>query len=171
MNNGQAAQRTTEILNPVIQATRETFELMLNCAIEKVGVSLLEATDEQDDILATIALTGETNGSICLQFPRQTAFGVVERLVQIEPEEVDDLVCDCIGELANVIGGGTKSKLQQFALTLGLPQIVRTRSLRNCFAHEAQPLCLSYNSGLGPFHIAFAFDSEVEANSAVSRAV
>jgi len=170
VNTGHAAQRTTEIMNPVILATRETFGLMLDCNIEKMGVALLDSSEGELDVMATIELTGETNGKICLRFPRQTAFGVVSRLIEIEPEEIDELVCDSIGELANVIGGGTKSKLDQFVLKLGLPQVMTGRTARHFFSESSSPLCLSYNSEIGPFFISFAFD-DAASEMRVAQAV
>ena len=151
------AQLTTHIINPVLQATRETFEMMLGGAIVKRELGLYTADSSGDELSALIGLTGQVTGAICLNFPAATARQVVSRLVDSPGENFDALLSDSVGELANMVGGGTKDKLRQYRLQLGLPVLSRQRYSEMAFPACVQPLEVKFDSEFGPFSIAFGF--------------
>ncbi len=85
-------------------------------------------------LTATIHLAGEWKGALALECGRNEARAFAARFLSIEPpENVDDMVRDVLGELANMIGGNLKCVLAG-GLKLSMPSVVdgTDLSLRVC---------------------------------------
>ena len=159
LNSGAAASAslTTSIVNPILQSTIETFDLMLDCKVVRKGLSIKTHDTPFFGITAVISLMGEGSGSICLSFPNTTAFEAIRRMTDLEFTEVTSMVCDAVGEFANVIAGSAKDKITQLSLELGIPTVVRGDNHLIEFPSNSQPMCIDYDSDIGPFMIAFGF--------------
>ncbi len=87
------------------QATDEVFSTM-------VGVSCVPATEsagpEAETISAVIGLAGALSGSLVLHSSAAAAMHIVERMTGIEPDGVDAMVRDAVGEVCNMIAGAWK---------------------------------------------------------------
>jgi len=78
-------------------------------------------------VVAVISLVGDVEWSIHLGLPRDTAIGVTSQFFGFEiPFDSDDMG-DAVGELANIIAGDVKAKLDTRGLKveLSLPSVVR----------------------------------------------
>ncbi len=152
-----SASLTASIVNPILLATIETFDMMLSCKVSRKSLAIKTPETAFYGITAVIGLTGTAAGTICVSFPQETAFACVRRLLDMEFTEVNALVCDSVGEFANMIAGSAKDKLSQAALNLGIPTVVRGEKHHVDFPSNSQPMCVTYESELGPFMIAFGF--------------
>lgn len=148
---------TVSIINHILAATFDTFDMMMDVKCRKTGLSLLSPETQFYSISAVISLTGKAGGTLCLSFDQATAFETVRRLVDIEVNEVDGLVCDTVGEFANMIAGSAKDKIAEMELKLGIPNIVRGENHRVEFPSVCQPMVLDFSSDIGPFRIIFGF--------------
>ncbi|MBL4883240.1 MAG: chemotaxis protein CheX [Planctomycetaceae bacterium] len=151
---------TASTINPVdavLDATAEAFEIMLSCSVTKLELQAQTWDTSFNDITAVIALTGTINGTICLSFPKQTAFEAVNRMVGILPDEIDALVCDAVGEFANVVGGSAKDKTNDPTMKLGLPNVIHGEDHHIEIPSSASPVCVEYDSDIGPFMVLFGF--------------
>jgi chemotaxis protein CheX len=87
------------------QATDEVFSTM-------VGVSCAPAPEspgaEAETISAVIGLAGALSGSLVLHSGAAAAIRIVERMTGIEPDGVDAMVRDAVGEVCNMIAGAWK---------------------------------------------------------------
>jgi len=110
-----------------------------------------------NDITSVICLSGTTNGSICLSFPKQTAFEAVNRMLEMMPTEIDELVCDAVGEFSNVVGGSAKDKMKDPSMNLGLPNVIYGENHHIEFPSSAKPMYVKYDSDIGPFMVLFGF--------------
>lgn len=153
----ETASLTTEIVNPVIQSTLETFDLMMDVRCWKKGLALLTPETPYYAVSAVISLTGRVAGSLCLSFDRTTAFGAVKAMLDMDIDEVNGLVCDTVGEFANVIAGNAKDKVTELDLEIGIPNIIRGENHRIEFPSSCQPFCADFDSDIGPFRIMFGF--------------
>lgn len=109
---------------PFPKAAEHVFPTMLGATC-KTGLSEhRSARHRMYDVTSVIGLSGPVTGSVAFSVVRQGALAILERMTGIQAEEVDDLVCDCVGEMANMIAGRAKVDLAPFSLTLGLPQVI-----------------------------------------------
>lgn len=157
MKTAVSASMTSQIVNPIISATVDTFSMMLDSTITRTGLGLKKPETSLYDITAIIGLSGKAAGSFCLSFPNATAFETVHRMVDVDVQEVTPLVCDTVGEFANVIAGSAKDKLTSLELEMGLPNIVHGPSHNVEFPSNSQPMLATFDSDVGPFMLAFGF--------------
>jgi chemotaxis protein CheX len=79
------------------------------------------------DVAAVIELLSVTEGFLVLGFPQRTAAALAGRILAGTTEEVgEELVRDCVGEIANVVAGQAKAILADtpHRFTFSLPKIV-----------------------------------------------
>lgn len=152
-----AVSSCTQIVNPIIECTFETFNLMMGVNCRKTGLALKAEGDLFYPISAVIGLTGQVAGTLCLNFSKAAALEAVKRMVDVELEEITSLVCDTVGEFANVIAGSAKDRVAELDLQIGIPTIIRGESLQIDFPSECRPICVDFESDIGPFKIVFGF--------------
>ncbi len=157
MSEVMEASLTAKIINPVLEATIETFDIMLGCAVTRKELNLKTRETPFHDITAVIGLSGTTNGTICLSLPKETAFEAVFRMLEMRPEEIDELVCDAVGEFSNVVGGTAKDKIKDPDMHLGLPNVIYGENHHVEFPTQAHPMYVKYDSDIGPFMVLFGF--------------
>ena len=65
-------------INPFIESTLRSLEMMASITAEKIGLSVKEDLITTYDISAIIGITGDTSGSIILSFPASVACRIAE---------------------------------------------------------------------------------------------
>lgn len=111
------------------------FETMLALPVSIVNPGLLPATR----VSGAVGIAGEhVNGTVYIHLPETLAREVARALLQATPGQAasDNDVHDMVGELANMIGGGLKSKLcdADVFCAMSTPSVIR-----GAFAVEAPP--------------------------------
>jgi chemotaxis protein CheX len=155
-----AASLTAEIVNPVISATIDTFGMMLGCKATRKRLFLKTPETSYYPITAVIGLSGKASGSVCLSLSREAAFQTVKRILEIDVDEITGLVTDAVGEFANMIVGSAKGKISGLELEMGLPNIVTGERIQIEFPSCSQPICVEFDSEIGPFMICCGFISK-----------
>jgi chemotaxis protein CheX len=75
-------------------------------------------------ITAAISLAGAWKGAVLVECGLHEAFAFTSRMIGIDPpDSLNDDVRDCLGELANMVGGNLKSVLPG-GVGLSLPTVV-----------------------------------------------
>lgn len=151
---------TAEIVNPVIVAAVETFEMMMECNASRKSMRLKEPNETFSPVTAIIGLSGTASGSICLSFERDTALRTVKHMLDMDVTEMSGIVSDTVGEFANVIVGCAKDKLKHMELEMGLPNIVTGDNVHIDFPTNSNPICIHFESDMGPFMICCGFVSK-----------
>lgn len=151
------ASATVQIMNPIISSTLQVFEAMLGCTATRREVASGQDRIPWNQVTAVIGLSGRATGSICLSMPRRTAFSAVHRMIDERVTEVNSLVCDTVGEFANVIAGTAKDSIKDMKLELGLPSVIAGDTYEIQFPTRSFPMYVTFNSEIGPFMIAFGF--------------
>lgn len=148
---------TANFVNPVLTATRTVFETMLGCTPERTELTLKETMTPKYELSAVIGVTGKAAGTIVFSLSQSTALEVLNRMVGIEAAEITTEVCDAVGELTNMIAGQAKSKMQDLNLSISIPNIVSGKNHTIHYPSNVQPICIVYNSEIGPFSIEVGF--------------
>lgn len=116
-----------QLVEPFITATRAALGEM---AVTEVAVRAVYQTalhHTLGDIAAVLRLRSGTEGFLILGFPRRTAAALAGRILAGVAAEVDeDLMRDCVGELANVVAGQAKAILAgtSYHFAFSLPEVV-----------------------------------------------
>ena len=117
------------VTQSVDESLRDTFVKMLNVEPRQLDSRRLSAPtsafDGDDSVITVVVgLTGGLNGSIAITLSEKSAVRWTQGLLGGELETIDQDVVDAVGELGNVVVGGTKSRLSEFELTMSLPTVI-----------------------------------------------
>lgn len=94
-----------EYLNPLMIATKDVFQSMLQLAIEAGEVSTNEDHVATQGVNVSIGVTGDLRGVIVYSFPEEMALAIVTHMAGMEMKTMDKFVTSAMGELANIISG------------------------------------------------------------------
>lgn len=153
------AELTAEFINPVITSVRSVFETMIGCSPKRLGLQLKDSACPSHELSAVIGVTGKAVGTIVVSFSRQAAFQVYERFLGATADAITPEVCDAMGELANMIAGGAKSRLETLNLSIGLPTVISGVAHEVHYPSNMMPLCVPFESEIGNFSIEIGFRS------------
>lgn len=152
-----AGSMTAEYINPVISATKNVFETMLDCTATRTGLMLKETMSPRHELSAVIGVTGKVAGTIVVSMSESAALGVLDRMVGIKAPEINTEVCDAVGELTNMIAGSAKAQLERLELSISIPNIVSGKNHNVHYPSNVQPICIVFDSEIGPFAIEVGF--------------
>ncbi len=111
-------------VNPFIAATVNVFKTMLATDIRPGKPHLKSVPHPTFDVSGIIGLSGSAQGSIAISFPKPMALRIVSKMLGIEIKIIGPDLTDGIGELANIIAGNAKQDLEQYQLSISLPNVI-----------------------------------------------
>jgi chemotaxis protein CheX len=137
----------------MVQLFGDVFRTMLRIEIspeaEEAAASHLAAADPV--VTSAVYFAGSWKGATLLECSLDTAIFFTGRLMSgSDPSGFDDDVRDCLGELANMLGGNIKAILPD-GVELSIPTVIEGRnySVRLCGAHSFARM--PFASEAGPF--------------------
>lgn len=113
-----------QLTTPFIDSTQNVFSMMLGCSVDLIDAAQYDATHSDFDLSGIIGFTGSLRGTIAISFDQNVGFSIAETLLGVRPSKIDNDVRDIVGELANMIGGNAKERLNSPDIFLGLPTVV-----------------------------------------------
>ncbi|MBN2562636.1 MAG: chemotaxis protein CheX [Phycisphaerae bacterium] len=159
-----------ECINPFVESLYDVFATMLNTSLTRQGLELGESRIHREGrhLTSLIGISGDVNGVVALRFPHETALSVTTRLLHTKRPVEDSLVTDALAELANMVAGSAKAKLNlAVPATLGLPSVVEGTSYKTCFPTNAASISLAFASDAGDFSMEVSFAEQAVGVKAV----
>lgn len=142
------AETTIRVLPDELgQIVESVFDAMMQLPVVRCGT---EWFPDRDRLTSSVHLTGDWNGAVLLECDGRQACSFASRFLSMGPfEQVDDVVRDVLGELANMIGGNVKCVLA-VGIRLSMPSVVdgSDYSLRVCGAVVAERLAFQCGEGV-----------------------
>ncbi len=151
------ANLTAEFVNPVLASVRTVFETMLNSSPIRSGLFVKESMVPRYEVSAMIGVTGKAAGTIVLSLSRHAALEILNRLVGVQADDINREVCDAVGELTNMIAGQAKFRMEHLDARLSIPNIVSGVNHTVYYPSSVQPICILFDSDIGPFAIEVGF--------------
>lgn len=131
---------------------------MLGCVPHRTGLELKQKNSPRFPLSAIVGLTGRLNGTIVFSVSEAVALEILNRLVFEQVESINSEVCDAVGEVANMIAGSAKAELAHLQISLGIPNMVLGKDHEVHYPPEVKnPMCIHFDSEMGPFTIEFGF--------------
>lgn len=104
----------------LMELVDQTWQVLFGEALEPSEAPLSGC----EGVRAIVAIRGEWNGQVVVEFEHATAENVACRLLEAKPGELEDAeILDAAGEIANILAGNLKSMVPQPS-SLGIPQVV-----------------------------------------------
>ena len=142
-----------EYINPFLQATKNAFQTMLECPLERGQVGLLDPAQKSFDICGVIGLSGKAIGTVVLNLSTDVALKATSKLLMADATEVNSDVFDAVGELTNMVAGGAKAQLEQLELSISLPTVISGSSHEIHFPSNVTPISIPFSSPWGPLSV------------------
>ncbi len=111
-------------INPVIVSIKHVFTTMLQADIFISKPFVKDDTVSLADVSAVIFLSGDVTGSVTLCLPLQSATKISSKFAGVEISKDHEDFADALGELANMVAGHAKSKLDGMSCNISLPHVV-----------------------------------------------
>jgi chemotaxis protein CheX len=139
-----------EYINPFLTATIAVFDTMLGCTLTRGTPYVKTGSQPEHEVSGVIGLSGKARGTVVLGLGRKSALRAAEELLQERPPEINADVTDAVGELANIIAGGAKAKLEHLAMSVSLPTVITGKHHCVEFPSRVTPICIPFESEWGP---------------------
>ena len=142
-------------INPFIESTLRSLEMMASISAEKVGLSVKEDLITTFDISAIIGITGDTSGSIILSFPAELACRIASNMLMEEIATMDRSVEDAIGEIGNIVVGDARRLLIQdgFSLSISVPTVVIGKGHKISRSGDIPCIAIPFKTDFGEFEV------------------
>lgn len=110
----------------IVDATIDVFSTMIMLEAAAEPPLTKKQTVFGNSVSALLGLSGSLKGMLCIHCPEHGAKAITSSLLGMEVEELNEDVNDAMGELANMVAGGLKTKLAPTgrSLELSIPTAV-----------------------------------------------
>ncbi|MEJ5260274.1 MAG: chemotaxis protein CheX [Anaerohalosphaeraceae bacterium] len=133
----------------VLDAAKEVFETMIFMEIEPSAQASID--ESALSLLGTITFKGDIEGCMGINLSWPCGQTIARNMLALEPDaEVSQQeVCDAVGEVANMVMGSIKSRLQDMYpdIAVSIPTVVTGRELNSNLGEGAEkvavPVCLN----------------------------
>jgi len=143
------------IINPFVESTLRSLDMMAGIHAEKVGIELKEDLITTYDISAIIGLTGETSGSIIISMPEQLACKIAANMLMEDIPSMNQAVEDAIGEIGNIVVGDARRSLIQdgFSLSISIPTVVIGSGHKISRSGDVPCIAIPFTTEFGDFEV------------------
>lgn len=121
------------VTETLLEAAKEVFETMIFMSIEKASDQAAKL--EGVMFLGTITFKGGIEGCLSIALEEACGMAVAKSMLCLEPEDEigDEDLADAIGEVANMIMGSVKTRLQDVVpdIEISIPTVICGRVLKN----------------------------------------
>lgn len=149
-----------DFINPVINAVINTLQTMAQLEPTPGKPSLKDSNKAPGVVSGLIELQGsEASGSLALSFPKPVILDLYKRMLREEKTEVDKMVVDLVGELANIVMGGAKQQFEAQGMDFGLtlPSIMEGKDHDIIHPAKGKVITLPIEVSSGTIFIEFCF--------------
>jgi len=144
-----------EYINPFIEATLKSMEMMAQIASTRSNLALKQDLITTYDISSIVSLNGEIEGSIILSMPKSLACKLASNMLMEEISELDESVQDAIGEMGNIIVGDARRTLRamNFDVNISLPNIVLGQGHKIARKQTVPCIAIPFHTEFGDFEV------------------
>jgi chemotaxis protein CheX len=138
---------TVSLRDALLGGAKEVFETMVFMTLEEVTDDVPEFSDMS--LLGSITFKGSLEGCLGIRCSLDCARTIAANMLGTDPE--DDLdegdVHDAVGEVANMVMGAVKSRVQDHvgSMEVSIPSVVQGREMRHSLSDQAQEVVVNVN--------------------------
>lgn len=93
----------------ISDSTQEIFSSMVMLDVSPGEPFKRTNSTLENSISGIIGLAGSVKGILAIHLPDKAALAITTAFLGVDVEEIDEDVCDAVGELANMLGGSIKT--------------------------------------------------------------
>jgi chemotaxis protein CheX len=153
-----------DYINPFLSSTTHVFSKMLSCPLKRGEIYLKDRTQPTYEVSGIIGLSGKALGTVVLSLSREVALQAAEHVLQNHFETINADVVDLIGELTNMIAGSAKAQLEQYEMSVSLPNVITGKNHIVQFPSNVVPICVPFDSPWGPICLEVSLVEKKDVN-------
>lgn len=140
-------------INPFIGSISNIFETM--CGLRVIVGKPVFQTEPYDriDVSAIIGFSGDVVGSVALCFDTETACKFASAFAGTDITLQHEDFVDALGELASILAGNAKAKLEGLRLNISLPDVIIGQGHQILASKSTPHLHLPCSTDAGNFHV------------------
>jgi len=146
-----------EFINPFIIAVSRTLETMVGCKVTREPPQVKKDKSALYPVSGIIGLSGVIVGTVVLTMSETLALKSASAMLMEDYTDFDNDVFDAVGELTNVIAGNAKAQLEEYKLSLSLPNVIYGKDAELRFPERCQPISIPFQTDFGPMAIEIGF--------------
>jgi len=157
---GNDADRLAATISGILaETTREVFELMVMMQVNALPQRSHRPLRFHQSVSAVLGLSGGLRGMLAVHCPASLACAVCGSMLGETPSEVDADVRDTVGEIANMLAGGLKARLQDLGrrIELAVPSVIAGQSYEVNLLSRAEMILLPFVTAEGEFLLEFKY--------------
>ena len=147
-------------VNPVLESILNVLGTMANIQPTVGKPSIKSDKIAQGVVTGIIDLKGkQASGSVAISFSKPVALELAKNMLRMELEDVDDMVQDLVGEMANMVAGGAKAKLDDegYDFELSLPSVIAGVGHSVDHGIDGPTIVLPFTTDKGGFSVEICF--------------
>ncbi|MCA9231373.1 MAG: chemotaxis protein CheX [Planctomycetales bacterium] len=142
-----------EHINPFLVAVSNTFSTMLDCEARRGEIALVSSGTKLFPISGVIGLSGMAAGTVVINLSKEVALKAASAMLMMNITEINDDVIDAVGEIANMVAGQAKAELEEYNLSVSLPNVVTGEDHAIRFPSDAKPIGVAFDTDFGPLRL------------------
>lgn len=146
-----------EFINPFIIAVSKTLETMVGCKVVREPPLVKKGKSALHPVSGIIGLSGTIVGTVVLTMSEALALKCASTMLMEEYTEFNSDVFDTVGELTNIIAGNAKAQLEEYKLSLSLPNVIYGKEAELLFPERCTPISIPFQTDFGPMAIEIGF--------------
>ena len=143
-----------------IASTQAVFKTMLGWDVEVLATDRVSEFQPGHDVAGIIGFAGCIEGTIVISLDKEVVFAAADIFIGERPTTINSDILDLVGELANMIGGGAKDRINLVGVVLGLPTTVSGSDYRISFKPDVAIETIRFMSPNGPLTVQIAMRSQ-----------
>ncbi len=159
-----------EYINPFITSLKNAFQTMLDCEARRGELTVKKNNQAAHMVSGVIGLSGRAVGTVVLSFSEELALKTASTMLMMEATEIDDDVLDAVGEMTNMVAGAAKAELEEYQLSVSLPNVITGRNHEIHFPSNVTPVCISFDTDWGQLALEVGLTAAPEAKGVIPAA-
>ncbi len=155
-----------EHINPFLRSLVNTFSTMLNCEARRGEIVLSNTEDRHYPVSGVIGLSGKAVGTVVINLSEEVALKAASAMLMTELTSLDDDVLDAVGELANMVAGQAKAELEEYELSVSLPNVITGENHEIRFPSDIKTICVPFDTDFGPLQLEVGLETVCEPANA-----
>lgn len=148
------------LINPFLESTLHVLKTIAGIDAEKGKPYLKKDNVARGDVSGVIGLAGDLNGIISVTFTEKCILYIVTGMFGEEVKELNEEIGDAVGEIANMISGQARQKLEALGTNLqaAIPSVVMGKDHSIQHLTKQPIIALPFSTKGGEFTIEICFE-------------
>lgn len=150
-----------KFINPFLDSFLNVVNTMASMQLTPSKPQLKHDEMAMGDVSGLIGMVGEqAKGSLSITFEKKLVLKIMENMLGESPANINEEVCDMVGEITNMVAGGTKNMLgeQGFDFEMATPVVVSGKEHSITHITVGKKIIMPFNSLHGRAFIEICFE-------------